>query len=105
MTFFELLAIGIGLAMDAFAVSICKGLCMNKIEWKKASIIALFFGLFQSIMPILGFIVSTRIEEKVSRYGHYIASFLLDNYSIVQRYIESIIRINLYKMFFCFPFR
>ena len=47
MELFEIIAIGIGLAMDAFAVSICKGLSMKKIDWKKAIIIALYFGVFQ----------------------------------------------------------
>lgn len=51
MTFFELFLIGIGLSMDAFAVSICKGLSMQKIDKKYTLCIALFFGGFQALMP------------------------------------------------------
>ena len=52
MTFFELFLIGIGLSMDAFAVSICKGLSMQKIDKKYTLCIALFFGGFQALMPL-----------------------------------------------------
>ena len=51
----EFLLLGVGLAMDAFAVSICKGLAMRKVNKKQAVIIALFFGGFQAIMPVIGF--------------------------------------------------
>ena len=50
----EILLISIGLAMDAFAVSVCKGLAMKKMSWKKAIIIGLYFGAFQAIMPTIG---------------------------------------------------
>lgn len=52
MTFFELFLIGIGLSMDAFAVSICKGLSMKKIDKKYTLCIGLFFGGFQALMPL-----------------------------------------------------
>ena len=52
--FVELLLIGVGLAMDAFAVSICKGLAMRKVNKKQAVIIGLFFGGFQALMPLHG---------------------------------------------------
>ena len=55
MTFFELFLIGIGLSMDAFAVSICKGLSMQKIDKKYTLCIGLFFGGFQALMPLIGF--------------------------------------------------
>lgn len=48
----EITLLGIGLAMDAFAVSICKGLSMKKMNWKNAIIIALYFGIFQALMPV-----------------------------------------------------
>ena len=51
----ELLLLSVGLAMDAFAVSICKGISMKKMNWKKAIIIGLYFGGFQALMPTLGF--------------------------------------------------
>ena len=53
--------IGIGVAMDAFAVSICKGLSMKKMNWKKAIIIALYFGLFQTLMPVIRILFRHRI--------------------------------------------
>ena len=53
----ELTLMGVGLAMDAFAVSICKGLCMRKVNKKQCFIIALFFGGFQALMPFLGWLL------------------------------------------------
>ncbi len=53
MSILEILLISIGLAMDAFAVSVCKGLAMRKMNWKKAIIIGLYFGIFQAVMPII----------------------------------------------------
>ena len=55
MALLEILLISIGLAMDAFAVSVCKGLAMKKMSWKKAIIIGIYFGIFQAIMPIIGY--------------------------------------------------
>ena len=52
MGILELILIAIGLAMDAFAVSVCKGLSMPKMEWKKAIVIGLYFGVFQALMPL-----------------------------------------------------
>ena len=59
MDFFEIVLIGIGLAMDAFAVSVCKGLSMKKMDWKKAIIISLYFGIFQAVMPVIGYFLGT----------------------------------------------
>ena len=63
MGIIEILLISIGLAMDAFAVSICKGLAMNKMSWKKAIIIGLYFGIFQAAMPIIGFYLGVSFED------------------------------------------
>ena len=52
----ELIILSVGLAMDAFAVSICKGLAMKKMKWKNAIIIGLYFGIFQAIMPLIGYL-------------------------------------------------
>ena len=60
MGIIEIVFIGIGLAMDAFAVSICKGLSMKKINIKKAIIIGLYFGIFQALMPFIGFFLRFR---------------------------------------------
>ena len=73
----EILLISIGLAMDAFAVSVCKGLAMKKMNWKKAAIIGLYFGGFQAIMPVLGYSLSKGFENFVTSIDHWIAFILL----------------------------
>lgn len=77
MGIFEIFILGIGLAMDAFAVSICKGLSMKKMNWKKAIIIALYFGVFQAIMPAVGFFLGSTFENFVVSIDHWIAFILL----------------------------
>ncbi len=77
MKFLEIFLIGIGLAMDAFAVSICKGLSMKKINYKKTIIIALYFGIFQAIMPVIGYFLGTTFESLVTQIDHWIAFILL----------------------------
>lgn len=77
MGIIEIFLIGIGLAMDAFAVSICKGLSMQKLDWKKAIIIALYFGIFQALMPVLGFFLGSTFEDFVIQVDHWIAFLLL----------------------------
>ena len=77
MGIFEILIISIGLAMDAFAVSICKGLSMKKINWKNVIIIALYFGLFQAIMPVIGYFLGTTFSEFVKNIDHWVAFILL----------------------------
>ena len=77
MNIFEIILIAIGLAMDAFAVSICKGLSMGKLSFKKALIIGMYFGIFQALMPALGFLLGSRFEGLVSRIDHWIAFALL----------------------------
>ena len=54
MGLFELFFIGVGLSMDAFAVSICKGLNMRRMNYRQSGVIALFFGVFQALMPTIG---------------------------------------------------
>ena len=77
MTFFELFLIGIGLSMDAFAVSICKGLSMQKIDKKYTLCIAFFFGGFQALMPLLGYALGSRFSGYIERFDHWIAFVLL----------------------------
>lgn len=77
MTFFELFLIGIGLSMDAFAVSICKGPSMQKIDKKYTLCIALFFGGFQALMPLLGYALGSRFSGYIERFDHWIAFVLL----------------------------
>lgn len=77
MTLFELFVIAVGLSMDAFAVSICKGLSMQKMSWKKALVVGLYFGGFQAGMPLLGYFLGSRFQEKIMAFDHWIAFILL----------------------------
>lgn len=77
MGLIEIILIGIGLAMDAFAVSVCKGLAMKKMDWKKASIIGLYFGVFQALMPVIGYFLGIGFESKIKSIDHWIAFVLL----------------------------
>ena len=73
----EFLLLGVGLAMDAFAVSICKGLAMRKVNKKQAVIIALFFGGFQAIMPVIGWLLCKGFQTYIEAFDHWIAFALL----------------------------
>lgn len=77
MSLFTLFVTAVGLSMDAFAVSICKGLAMKKLSWKKALIIGLWFGGFQALMPTIGYFLGTRFESYVTAIDHWIAFALL----------------------------
>lgn len=77
MGILEMILIGVGLAMDAFAVSVCKGLGMRKINYKHAFITALFFGGFQAAMPFLGWLLGTQFERYITAVDHWIAFLLL----------------------------
>lgn len=77
MNIVEIVIIGIGLAMDAFAVSVCKGLSMKKMDWKSAIIIALYFGIFQAGMPVLGYFLGSTFSGFVESVDHWIAFVLL----------------------------
>ena len=72
MDFIQIILISIGLAMDAFAVSVCKGLTFKSLSFKNAFIIALYFGLFQGIMPVFGYFLGSIFLLKlcfVESYG------------------------------------
>lgn len=77
MTFVELLIIAVGLAMDAFAVSICKGLSVRKIRPRHAFSTAMWFGGFQALMPIIGYFVGISFADFVTNVDHWIAFVLL----------------------------
>ena len=77
MNLVETIFIGIGLAMDAFAVSICKGLSMFKMSWRKAIKIGLYFGIFQMMMPIIGYLLGIRFAGFVEKIDHWLAFILL----------------------------
>lgn len=75
--FIELFLLGVGLAMDAFAVSICKGLAMRKVNKKQAVVIGLFFGGFQTLMPLIGWILGKQFESYIVSIDHWVAFILL----------------------------
>lgn len=75
--FIELLLMGIGLAMDAFAVSVCKGLAMRKVNKKQAVVIGLIFGGFQALMPFIGWMLGIQFEGYITSIDHWIAFVLL----------------------------
>ena len=78
MTLLEIFLIGIGLSMDAFAVAICKGLAMpNRVDKKGALLIALYFGVFQAVMPTLGWLLGSQFARYVTRLAPWIAFVLL----------------------------
>ena len=78
MTLLEIFLIGIGLSMDAFAVAICKGLAMpNKVDKKGALLIALYFGVFQAVMPALGWLLGSQFARYVTQMAPWIAFVLL----------------------------
>ncbi len=77
MTLFELLLIAVGLAMDAFAVSICKGLTLQKMSWKNALICGVFFGGFQALMPIIGYFLGYGFRDRIEAFDHWIAFIVL----------------------------
>ena len=77
MNIVDILVIGVGLSMDAFAVSICKGLAMKKMDIKKALVCSLYFGVFQALMPLIGFLLGSGFKNVVSSIDHWIAFVLL----------------------------
>lgn len=74
---FQFIVIGVGLSMDAFAASMCKGLSMNEINHKKAVAIAGFFGISQALMPVLGWVLGIKFISYISPIDHWIAFGLL----------------------------
>ena len=77
MGFWELVVLAVGLSMDAFAVSICKGLALQRVSWKECCIAGAWFGGFQALMPLLGYLLGTQFEQFVTSVDHWIAFVLL----------------------------
>lgn len=77
MGLIEIFLIGVGLSMDAFAVSVCKGLGMHRINYRHAFVIALFFGVFQALMPVIGWLLGSTFAAYVTAFDHWIAFVLL----------------------------
>lgn len=77
MGIIDILLLGVGLSMDAFAVAVCKGLAMRKVNKKQCFIIALFFGGFQALMPLIGWAIGSTFADKITAFDHWIAFILL----------------------------
>ena len=73
----ELLLLAVGLSMDAFAVSICKGLSVKKVHLKECAICGIWFGGFQGIMPLIGFFLGTLFADAIQAFDHWVAFGLL----------------------------
>lgn len=77
MGIWELVLLALGLAMDAFAVAVCKGLAMGRLNFRHAFIIALFFGGFQAVMPLAGWALGIYFEKYINSIDHWITFVLL----------------------------
>ena len=77
MTLWELFIIAVGLSMDAFAVSICKGLSVKKVTFGHAAVCGGYFGAFQAIMPVIGFVLGVQFKDLITSVDHWIALILL----------------------------
>lgn len=77
MGILELFILAVGLSMDAFAVSVCKGLAMQKCPLRKAMVCGVWFGGFQALMPLIGYLLGFRFKEYITSFDHWIAFVLL----------------------------
>ena len=77
MNFFEIFLIAVGLSMDAFAAAICVGLGMKKVTILKPLIVGLYFGVFQAVMPLIGYMAATLFADYINAYDHWVAMALL----------------------------
>ncbi len=73
----EALILAVSLSMDAFAVALCKGLAIKKIDFKKCLIVGLWFGSFQALMPLIGYLLGTTFADKITTFSPFIAFALL----------------------------
>lgn len=77
MSILELFLIAVGLSMDAFAVSVCKGLATQQLRWRHYLIIGAWFGGFQALMPSIGYLLGSTFESYITAVDHWVAFFLL----------------------------
>lgn len=77
MSLLELFIVAVGLSMDAFAVSICKGLSLRTFRIKNALVVGAFFGVFQALMPLIGYFIAGLFADKINAFDHWIAFGLL----------------------------
>ncbi len=73
----ELFVLAVGLSMDAFAVSICKGLAIGRSSLKASLIVGLWFGFFQALMPLIGYFVGMQLSDLIQAFDHWVAFVLL----------------------------
>ncbi|MCF0246284.1 MAG: manganese efflux pump [Ileibacterium sp.] len=77
MDLLTIVVLGVGLSMDAFAVSICKGLAMRKVTWKEMGCAGLWFGIFQGMMPLIGYLLGSLFAGYIEMFSSWIAFILL----------------------------
>ena len=77
MDFIEIFLVGLGLSMDAFAVSVCKGLSFKRLYFKYMVIVGLYFGLFQGLMPMIGYFLGSSLGNIMISIDHWVAFILL----------------------------
>ena len=77
MSLWELFVIAVGLSMDAFAVSICKGLSVKQVKPKHALTCGIYFGGFQALMPLIGYLLGVNFQAMIESVDHWIAFILL----------------------------
>ena len=77
MNWIELLILAIGLSMDAIAVAVCIGLTITAGKLRKAVVVGLYFGLFQGLMPLIGYLAASRFAGRIADYSHWVAFGLL----------------------------
>ena len=77
MTYSEVFLIAIGLSMDAFAAALCKGLCLRKVYFKQATLVGMFFGGFQALMPVIGWFLGKQFANYIEAFDHWVALILL----------------------------
>ena len=77
MKIYEIILLGFGLSMDAFAVAVCKGLSSEKFSIKNALIVGAWFGIFQALMPLIGYLLGWLIADFIREFDHWIAFILL----------------------------
>ena len=77
MSFWELLLIAVGLSMDAFSVAVCKGLAMKRVTLGRAALVGAWFGGFQALMPLMGYLLGDRFAAAIAAYDHWVIFILL----------------------------
>ena len=92
MDILTLITCAIGLAMDAFAVSICKGLAIHKLNIKQQALVGAWFGGFQGLMPLIGFLLGVNFKEYIVSIDHWIAFILLGfiGFNMIKESMETI---------------